>query len=760
MKQMMVYVLLVLAGQAWALPPRENKIPPKDPAKMFYRAKYDSSHEYDVKRYSLDIQLPMYNDSLYGRQTISEVQNASTDSIVLNSVRLDIDSVKLNGSFTGFATTPDTLFLAVDAAPVSPGQNFVLDIFYRGGDFNKNGGYAKGYYWFPQDHDGSTAHTNSYTMSEPWDARNWMPCFDEPWDKADSGCNIRVTAADSFTVAANGLLLDTVRSGDRLTWNWNEDSPIATYLMCFDVSRYAFWWDYAYLADGDTVPLAYFVWPGDSGQAAWVFSDVPSMVESYSRLFCKYPFSKYGMAAVYPCGFGGMEHQTMTTVHRSWVEHNVQEGIAHELAHMWFGDLVTCGTWKDMWLNEGFASYSEALYYEDDIGYPSGEYMEWYFSDALWGAALDYPIYDPPNELLFDWTMVYCKGAWVVQGLRGVMGDSSFFALLRTYCDSFAYGSVSTEDLKGTAEGIYGSSLGWFFDEWVHRAGHPIYSTVIYYKTRGDSNSAKVKINQTSTTGDIYKMPVTLSCSTQYGVKDTMVWDSVAVSEYYNVSDTLPLVQVLFDRQNRILKEYSDSLPYMTLAEVMSKNKAGPIMVHWNKFTADTTCAGYNLYRYDVIAAVFNRINQEIITDTVFTDTTVTSGQEYYYNVTAVNGADTCYETKGSNLLYCVTGVAGQPADEGQGIAALRLEQNAPNPFKQLTMIKYQLTRPGLATIKVYNVQGQLVKTLFNGAQTAGRHQAQWNGRDATGNSVSSGIYFARLEAEGSTITRTLQYIK
>ncbi|MDO9390267.1 MAG: M1 family aminopeptidase [bacterium] len=758
-----ILVLLTAAIPALAREPMESRPVPGFFKPAPVHAKFDSAHQYDVLRYRLAVDLPMTNDSLYGHQDILAVRKTTGDSLILNCVRLEVDSVKLNGSHTGFARSADTLSLTADFAAVGLEQSFKLEIFYRGGNFSKNGANKWGYFWYPQGYDANTLHTSGYTMSEPQDARAWMPCFDEPWDKADSGCSISITLPDSFAAASNGLLQDTLRSGDRLTWRWQEDSAITTYLMCFTASRFSLWSDTAHTVSGRAIPLNYFIWPEDSAQSRTVFATVPGMVRLLDSLFTPYPFSKYGMAAVYPAWFGGMEHQTMTTITRSWLLGNVQKGVIHELAHMWYGDLVTCGTWPDIWLNEGFASYLEAIHYESEKDSVPGNYLNQYFWRALTGNANLYPVYNPPPSLWFDYSLVYNKGAWVLHGLRWVMGDPAFFPMMRAYTDSFANGSAVTAEFQRIAEQHNGSSLQWFFDQWLCRAGHPIYSTAIYYKTQGDSNSAWVKLRQTSTTGELYKMPLALACSTSAGFDSvTVVWDSLT-SQDFLVYDDQPIARIKLDQNSWVLKEWTDFLPELWYLDTTTKKYAGSdIRVYWHDFWIDTTCAGYNIYRAENAGGPFARINSNIVLDTVYTDTTTYAGTEYYYAVTAVSSTDTCYETRQSNVLSIVAGQGGVEGDPGnvELITATGLSQNAPNPFKQLTIINYQLTRPGLATIKVYNVQGQLVKTLVNGTQPAGRHQAQWNGRDETGNRTSSGIYFARLEAEGRTITRTLQYIK
>jgi hypothetical protein len=482
------------------------------------------------------------------------------------------------------------------------------------------------------------------------------------------------------------------------------------------------------------------------------------MLDCFTSKFGPYPFVKYGMAAASPFGYGGMEHQDMTTIHRSWISGNSQRGIAHELAHMWWGDEVTCGYWADIWLNEGFASYAEAIYDEYKSGRSPGIYMQQRFWKALY--AQGYPIYNPPAESLFSWSMEYAKGAWVMHSLRWVMGDDLFFPMLRAYSDSFEYGNAITADLQRIAEQHYGSSLQWYFDQWVYRAGHPIYTTVKYFKTQGDSNSAIVRLAHTSTTGELYTMPLALACSTSAGIDSTVVvWDSLAVQEFA-VGDDQPVLGVKLDPDNWVLKEVYDSLPELSNLSTVVKYGGSLIDVYWHKFRADSGCAGYNVYRSENPGGPFARINAVAVVDTSYLDSTTYGGTEYYYAVTAVSSSDTCYETHRSNVLSLVAGgVEGNP-DISEPITGTGLLQNTPNPFKQSTMINYQLSKPGVATLKVYNIQGQLVKTLAQGAQGAGRYTVNWDGRDHAGQKVSSGVYICRLSSGDQSFVKRMQFIR
>jgi aminopeptidase N len=741
-------LLLLSSGTFAAGNPRElRSLPRKAPKQP--TAKFDTTHSFDVQSYTLRLTLPMTNDSLYGHQRMTAVSQISgLDTVVLNSVDLSVDSVKQDGSYCGFRLANDSLYAGI--SPASSGQHFALDIFYRLGGRGTN---RSGYYWYPQG--GEALRPVGYSMSAPQEARAWMPCFDEPWDKADSGCEFLVTAPAAYKAGANGLLADTAWSGGWLTWQWREDRAIATYLMAFNVSQYAFWSDTARTAAGDTVPLNYFVWQVDSATSRSVFGTVPAMMDCYSSLFGPYPFAKYGMAAVAPFMFGGMENQDMTTIIRSWIQTNDQYGIAHELSHMWFGDMVTCGTWADIWLNEGFGSYCEALYFERITGKKPGAYMVGNFNTALSDSAEKYPIYDPPMALIYEYSMEYAKGAWVLQMLRGVMGDAPFFAAMRAYADSFAYGNAVTADFQRIAERHYGQTLDWFFGQWVYRPGHPRYTQVAFYKISPDSNSARVTVSQQPSVGALFRMPLAIACSTAAGIRTAAtVVDTAGFFECL-VTDTLPVLQVRLDPDYWVLRQVTDALPQLR-SVLMASQQLTPV---WRPYTAYSV-AGYNVYRSLSASGPMSRVNQDLVTDTSYVDTGLTNGTRYYYAVTAVAEGDTCYETHLSNRGSRIpVGVAGEPSIQ-EDARALRLEQGSPNPFKQSAMINYQLTKPGLATLKVYNLQGQLVKTLVNSVQPAGRHQARWDGREAGGNEISSGIYFVKLKAGGATITRALQYIK
>jgi aminopeptidase N len=219
----------------------------------------------------------------------------------------------------------------------------------------------------------------------------------------------------------------------------------------------------------------YYVFREDSALAAYDFANVPHMMDAFNYYFGPYPFEKYGMVAVTPFAYGGMDHQTMTTINRSWINGTRANefGIAHELAHQWWGDMVTMSDFRHIWLNEGFATYAEALFTEYFYGQNTYApriqwYQDYYFIyDEYYGR---FPLFDP--VAIFN-AAEYFKGALVLHMLRGMMGDEAFFNGLRQYGQLYRYGNASTEDFRAVMEDVSGLSLFTFFHQWIYEPGYP-----------------------------------------------------------------------------------------------------------------------------------------------------------------------------------------------------------------------------------------------------------------------------------------------
>jgi aminopeptidase N len=345
-----------------------------------------------------------------------------------------------------------------------------------------------------------------------WDetdgARRWLVAFDEPWDK--STATFHVTVDTGETVAMNGTLVGVEDSGGRQTWTWDIDFPIPTYLIGLHVGHLA------QATDPGAVPIHTWATPDTLDTAVAQLDQTRETMGIFAERWGAYPWDSYGNVIV-PGLSSAMEHTTCTTFGGGFGAEDWDWVDAHELAHQWFGDLVTCSTFADLWLNEGFASYAEAVWYEAQYG-PEGltDYMRWtaasYF-DWRWQEGV-FPLWNP--EYLWGGT-VYDKGSWVVHMLRGVLGEDVFWDGVRHYLDVHYGGVASTDDLQARMEEVAGEDLSWFFDPWVRAAGEPLWSWGVTQTERGGTIQLDVEVDQDRPE---FRMPVVLRVGTLSGVRD------------------------------------------------------------------------------------------------------------------------------------------------------------------------------------------------------------------------------------------------
>jgi aminopeptidase N len=509
----------------------------------------ESLHSYNVRHYRLDIDLPMTNKSYVAHEALSiRSDEPSLSACTLHFVNLVCDSVKRSGASLSFATPSGLLAIALDS-PLLQNDSTVLDIFFHRESTAADCGY---YFARPP----GVTHAYCMTCTPPEDARYWMPCYDEPMDKAERGVELNLTVPDSFQTCANGLL-DSVTSGSGTkTYWWSHHYSIATYLIVFSASRFATWQHDIPLQTGDTLPSIYFMWPEDSAVSLVNFSRIPDMVTYFSDSvrFGPYPFGKYGMVPGYT-GFpwGGMENQTMTMIHTSWLRNGDPIGMAHELSHMWWGDMVTCVDFANVWLNEGFATWAECLY----NGHMGGRLS---FNSYITGKAnsyfsqhrsRDFPLYDPPPADIYNYGVVYCKGSWIMRMLQFVEGDTAwenpglFFRALRAYGDSFKYGTASTADFQRINEQFSGQNLDWFFNEWVYDRGYPKYNITWDKQPLGDSWQVIARLAQHNDTNSVQLFhmpyPVRFNCGTESTVAVFHPQDTVALDTFVLAAEPLSL---------------------------------------------------------------------------------------------------------------------------------------------------------------------------------------------------------------------------
>jgi hypothetical protein len=346
------------------------------------------------------------------------------------------------------------------------------------------------------------------SYAEPFTARTWWPCNDIPRDKADSA-DIRITTDIGLTAVSNGLLISDIDNGDGThTAYWQERYPITTYLICLNVSNYMLWTDYYHYSPTDSMPIENYYFPDQHDSIIEHYAATPEAIGIYADMFGEYPFinEKYGhsMGVIH-----GMEHQTNTLLNIDLTKRHYI--IIHELAHHWWGNLVTCQGWRHIWLNEGFGTYCEALLYERKYGI--GYYRE-YMTDME--HFVDGSVYvDDTTDVwrIFSSALSYDKGAWVLHMLRRVVGDELFFPIFPAYGAAFAYDNATTEDFQAICESVTGMDLDYFFQQWIYGYNYPIYGYA--YKTLRSTDPANpgfdtyLHLVQSHTTNpQVFIMPV------------------------------------------------------------------------------------------------------------------------------------------------------------------------------------------------------------------------------------------------------------
>ena len=500
--------------------------------------------DYDVLHYDISIAVDMDTEIIAGDveiTLITLVDDFATVFIDLQEAMV-VSAISRDGNSLAFTHTSDRLDITLDQ-PFANGEQLTIRVQYAGHPIE--GGLLS----FSFDtHDGTPIAS---TLSEPWFARNWWPCKETSTDKATA--DISFTVPSDMTAASNGLLVEVVDNGDTKTFHWVESYPIATYLISAAITNYVTFSEEYITAAGDTVPVDYYVYPEDFAWAQDGFSVTVPQMEYFRTIYGEYPFEdeKYGMAE-FPWG-GAMEHQTMTSIGECCLDHSSM--IAHETAHQWWGDLVTCGTWHDIWLNEGFAVYSEALWYAETHP-PDGlqQFMGWINDTGGFpGAVYRYNLDDPWD--IFSY-VVYYKGGWVLHMLRGVVGDAVFFDALADYRDAFEHSSAITEDLEEVFEAASGMTLDWFFDQWVYGENRPSYE--YGWEAGPEPATLTLQIEQVQQNAPPFKMPIVIEVETLSGSERFTVWDSLATTQVFVLPLSDEPTNVIFDPDDWILDWHSE----------------------------------------------------------------------------------------------------------------------------------------------------------------------------------------------------------
>jgi aminopeptidase N len=514
------FALLILPQESGDVTPedfyefeRENWID-----KIIFETENSNDSTFDVTHYEINLDIPLGSSFITGEVTCnftSGISNLSSISLQLSSAFV-IDSVGGNALQYSFAN--DTINITLDGN-YNTGEKASVKIYYAGVPPVLNN--TKGMRF--------ETHGNNepiiVTLSTPYLAHLWFPCKDGPGDKADS-VYINITVPDTvingnqLIATSNGTLSGIEISAGKRKFKWKELYPIIPYYIMSAVSNYSHFQQTINDNSGTSFPIDYYLFKEDSSTSVNGTLDLPEAMNLFIEKFGSYPFEneKYGMSQM---GFyGAIENQTNTIQNKfsqPWFMITV-----HELAHMWFGDMITCINWHHGWLNEGFATYAEALWVEHLGGFNG--YKNYMNGLKYTGGGTVY-LQDTSNPFGIFLTIIYDKGAWVLHMLRGVLGDENFFNALSQYTSNpeFKYDHASTEDFKEICETVSGMALDFFFDQWIYDEYYPIYS----YSYGQDTISNILNLNITQTQGqnswrEIFEMPIGVKINFANG-SDTLV---------------------------------------------------------------------------------------------------------------------------------------------------------------------------------------------------------------------------------------------
>jgi Aminopeptidase N len=397
-----------------------------------------------------------------------------------------------------------------------------------------------------------------WTQGEDMDNHHWFPCYDFPNDKSTS--EVTLTVRSDQEAISNGKLVSVKedRKARTKTFHWEMRKPHSSYLVMFAVG------DYAVLTDkAGSIPLEYYVYKNETADARECFKETPKIMEFFSkRIGYSYPWEKYAQVCLADFMYGGMENTTATTladyaaVHdaRARIDNSTVSLIAHELAHQWWGDVVTCKNWRHLWLNESFASYFDPLYFEYSRGRDEFDFMM--YRDQHAALEADKNLSRKPIVSAGSYSAnVYSRGAAVLHMLRFTLGDSLFWSVIKRYITQHQFTPVETDDLRRSAEEASGKHLRWFFDQWVYKAGHPIFD--VRYKWSDSARTISLTVRQAqsldSLTG-VFQTPVDIEVTAATGNTTHRITIASRETTVTLFCPDLPRL-VIFDKGNWLLKE-------------------------------------------------------------------------------------------------------------------------------------------------------------------------------------------------------------
>ncbi|AWA29440.1 peptidase M1 [Flavobacterium magnum] len=456
--------------------------------------------------------------------------------------QLTVSSVKRNNIALSFTQNNNNEVVITLPGGLAAGASTTVEISYSGAPAQDNDAFTT------ETHDGTPV---LFTLSEPYGAQDWWPCKQDLNDKINN-IDVYITAPSQYVSVSNGVQVGTTTAGTSKTTHFHHGHPIPAYLVAIAVTNYSVYTQTAGTAP-NTFPIVNYVYPEDLASNIDNLAQTVPIMDLYEQLFETYPFAdeKYGHAQF---GWGGgMEHTTV-----SFMVNFGRGLIAHELGHQWFGDKVTCGSWKDIWLNEGFATYLAALVIRDFDG-EAAFTME---KSNMINNITSQPggaVYLSDTDLfsvnrIFSGRLSYNKGAMVINMLRLKMGDTAFFQGLKNYLadPNLAYAYATTADLQAHLEATYGQSLTEFFNDWVYNQGYPSYSITAHNQSLG---VVKFTVSQTQSHASVafFEMPLPVRVYGAAGQYMDLVLNNTANNQVFLENVPFAVTDVAFDVNKDII---------------------------------------------------------------------------------------------------------------------------------------------------------------------------------------------------------------
>jgi aminopeptidase N len=515
---------------------------------------YARSKDYDLQNVKTHLWFDVEQKKVRGEVTESiSMLRDGLENIKFDSVDLTIHNVTVDGKDAKFSTTDKDLIVSL-ARPSKHSDHHEVFIRYEGQP-------NKGLYFVLPDKNYPNRPKEVWTQGESEDTRYYIPIYDYPNDRTTSEMLLTVPAA--WLTVSNGKLMSTKDERDGMkTWDWKQSEPLSTYLISAVAGEFT--------EKNDTwrgMPLRFVVPRGDESKIDPTFVNTKQMLDTFSdHLNVGYPWAQYAQTSVNDFVEGGMENTSATTLTtRGLVDPRLAGETpsgadsldSHEMAHQWFGDLVTCKDWGNLWLNEGFATYFEHFWTQQKYGEDAAAYefwrdqTQWFRNPRLFASPI--VTHDFSDSLDYSGN-IYNKGGWVLKMLRTKLGDQNFFQGLHVYLETHRGQNVVTADLQKSIEQATATNVDQFFHQWLYRAGAPNYN--VSYAYDDATHQIRLTVKQTQKVEGmvgLFDMPVDVEIATSADRKTYPIELSKAAETFTLASDGAPLM-VVFDKGDKVLK--------------------------------------------------------------------------------------------------------------------------------------------------------------------------------------------------------------